>query len=185
MSINRKRPDELLRRRLFWVVLGISLALSAASYLLQFAFSYDLSPPSGVAGQFESEPPHYGSYGLYLTRADALTKPPTTVAILSNSVYVTCQIAEQMQQRANAEHRNLRFLNFAQTGSGIYDHLLQMPLALQARPQLVVVAFINLAFSPQNGARSLPKFRTDIDQTAFDPTALRALPTSFYWRGSR
>lgn len=174
--------DAQLRRRLFWAVLGSCAALAALSYWLQQRYSYDLNPAAPRAREYQSAPPRYGSYGLYLARASPAPAPTTTVAILSNSVYFACGIADQMQTWANAEGRDMRFLNFAQTGSGIHDHIVQMPQALRAGPQLVVVAFINLAFSPRNGDKTLPKFRTDIDQTAFDPAALGLLPASFYWR---
>jgi hypothetical protein len=164
------------------IALGVAAGLFLGSHALQSWMSYASFEARGP-DRFESRPTRYGSYGVSLTRFPQRPPGSRTVVMLGNSVYQACQIVETMQEWANRDRENVCFVNLAQTGSGIYDYIVNFARAMQLKPDLVVISFINLGFTattPDGG--SLPNFRTDADQMVFDPDVLSWLPRSFLRR---
>ncbi|MBI3269084.1 MAG: hypothetical protein HYZ53_08675 [Planctomycetes bacterium] len=158
-----------LQRRVLRLVLGVSLATLALGFLVLHRFSYTL-PEDG-------SPLRYGTYGFSLARFPTPEQGKLTVAVLGNSVYQGCGIVERMQRMSDEMDLGMRFLNYSQCGSGISDHVVQAAKLVDADPDLLVVALIPATFEG-----SLPRFRTDADQMAFDLGPLRVLSTDFYRR---
>jgi hypothetical protein len=102
--------------------------------------------------------------------------------LLGNSIYQSCQIGARIQRMANADGDGFEFVNLAQTGAGIHDYFAQMIKSLRFRPELLVVTFINLAFTPDFAGTKLPRFRTDADQMLFDRDVIGEVPVSFLHR---
>lgn len=180
-----ERPvsDARLRAQLFYMLLAITVLAIVGAHLLQWRLTYVASPRNSVSSPCRTAPLRFGSYGFYLTEYPAKAPDRLSIAVLGNSVYQYCGIVERMQDFANAETQNIDFVNLAQVSSGIHDHLLQLALIARYKPDLLVVGFINHAFTPDfNKPDTLPKFRTDCDQMAFDPDMFMVLPGSFYRR---
>ena len=175
--------DRAVRVRVFYSLLALACLAVAAAHLLQAHYSYALND-ADADGQPVSRPLRHGSFGSYLADLNPDSERPGyhPIVLLGNSVYQGCGIPERMQDLANARGEHIEFLNLAQTGSGIHDHFAQMLKALRARPELLVVAFINLAFTTQYAQTRLPRFRTDADQALFDPDVVRQVPASFLHR---
>jgi len=172
-----------LRARLFWTLLVTTALAIAGSHLLQGRLAYVASPRDSASGACRTEPLHFGSYGFYLANYPVKASGRRSIAVLGNSVYQHCGIIERMQDLANAETQDIDFVNLAQVSSGIHDHLLQLARIARYKPDLLVVGFVNHAFTPDfNKPDTLPKFRTDCDQMAFDPDMLGTVPGSFYRR---
>jgi hypothetical protein len=177
-------PDRALRQRLFYSLLLLTLAAVWASHRLETVYAYELNATDPVSGELQSRTLQHGSFGAYLAdpepAAAHLTRHP--VVLLGNSIYHACGIAARMQRMANADGDGIEFVNLAQTGSGIHDYFAQMIKSLRFRPQLLVVTFINLAFTPDFAGTKLPRFRTDADQMLFDRDVIGDVPVSFLHR---
>ncbi|MBN2319806.1 MAG: hypothetical protein JXR49_12040 [Acidobacteria bacterium] len=182
-EIQPEANSKRLKARLFWSILSAAIILSTASHWLEYHYSYFVnSSQKKATGLNISRPLKYGSYGIYLASPPAEKTKQRRVVFLGNSVYQNCEIIERMQIQANTEGLGLALFNLAQTGAGIYDYLVQMPRALLFDPELIVISFTNMAFTPTYGNHSLPRFRTDSVQSSLDPSAVSVLRPSFYLR---
>lgn len=174
--------DQRVRGIVFWVLLlSASLALWSA-HRLQAAYEHPLNGTDPTTGKPVSRTVPTGSFGAFLPQPRVPAGPERRIVLLGNSVYQACEIVERMQRLANDGGEPIEFVNLAQTGSGMHDHLARLPNALQFSPCLVVVAFVNLAFTADFGSMRLPRFRTDADQMVFDLDAIGRLPLSFLRR---
>jgi hypothetical protein len=169
----------LLARRLSAAAIVLLLVVAHG---LEWRMRYRLYPKR-PAGAFVANPLVHGSYGAYLARCPPRPAGSRTVVLLGNSVYQSYGIAEKMQALANREGANVCFVNFAQTGSSIFDYLVQFAHVISLKPDLVVLSFINNAFTDlrADGGHQ-PRFRTDADQMVFDWEVVKRLPFSFYAR---
>lgn len=186
-SDQAKRPyqgdDGRVARVMFWCTLALLVALVGGAHLLQWSYSYDLNRVDPATGAVRPGRIRHGSYGFYLARLRPEPRRAQPVFLLSNSAYRSSGVVERMQTMARAEGQPIEFFNLAQAGAGIHDHLVQLAEVIHLHPRLVVVAFINLAFTTDHLRRdSLPRFRTDCDQMAFGPNPISVLPLSFYTR---
>lgn len=161
-------PDSALRRRVFWVVLVGTMVCVAAAHWLEARLSYDVGDAKYM---------RHGSFGAALGRYPTSAVSARTVCILGNSVYQGHRIVPFMERFAQEEQRPVRFINLALTGAGISDYVVQAALATRHRPDLLVICLAECTFLPLG-----PKFRSDIDQQAFEPAALAAIPWSYYGR---
>lgn len=161
-------PDSALRRRVFWVVLVGAVTCVAAAHWLEARLSYDVGDAKYM---------RHGSFGAALGRYPTSAASARTVCILGNSVYQGHRIVPFMERFAQEEQRSVRFVNLALTGAGISDYVVQAALAARHRPDLLVICLAECTFLPLG-----PKFRSDIDQQAFDPAVLATVPWSFYRR---
>lgn len=161
-------PDLALRRRVFWVVLAGTAVCVAAAHWLEARLSYDVGNAKYM---------RHGSFGAALGRYPTSAVSARTVCILGNSVYQNHRIVPVMERLAREERRPVRFINLALTGAGISDYVVQAALAARHRPDLLVICLAECTFLPLG-----PKFRSDIDQQAFEPTVLAAVPWSYYGR---
>jgi hypothetical protein len=177
------QPDRRLRALLFWIVMSLAGVIGLISRYCEHFYSYDLNFRNPATGQKTSRPLPYGSYGFLLGKIAPTCAGRRKVVLLGNSVYQTCGVVEWMQERANAEDRRIDFYNLAMTGSGIHDYLVELAKVVRHKPDLVVISFINWAFTTDVGGKEiLPRFRTDAEQMAFDPDVVRVLPLTFYRR---
>ncbi|MDY6989150.1 MAG: hypothetical protein SWQ30_13955 [Thermodesulfobacteriota bacterium] len=182
-TIEQTKGDLKLRKTLFWYVVAFVIGVFLISHCSASRYIYDLNGKASISSKTAlTRPLRFGSYGFYLARYPTRQLDRTTVILLGNSVYQDCHIVDRMQRLAENEKTGIDFLNLAQTGSGIYDHLIQFTKVLGYKPNLVVVSVLNRAFSTGVGNNILPKFRTDNDQISFEPDILSKLPMSFYWR---
>lgn len=166
-----------------WLMAACAITVGA-SHGLQSLLSYPLDegrPGLGIVRD--------GSYGFYLAKvrprlARGWPRPDRRqVILLGNSVEQTCGVVPRMQDRADAENAGVAFHNLAQTGSGIHDHIIQAAAVVGLKPDLLVVSVSSVAFTSDWVRRnSIPRFRTDVDQMAFDPGILSRVPASFYRR---
>jgi hypothetical protein len=170
--------------RLFYSLLLLALGAVWASHRLETAYAYELNATDPASGELQSRNLQHGSFGAYLAGPEPAAARPARhpVVLLGNSIYQGCRIAARMQRLANADGDGIEFVNLAQTGSGIHDYFAQMIKSLRFRPELLVVTFINLAFTPDFAGTRLPRFRTDADQMLFDPDVIGELPISFLHR---
>jgi hypothetical protein len=179
-----EQPDRRIRATVFWVLAAVTcLAISAAHYL-QRVFSYPLSTADPASGDPVPGTVRHGSFGAWLAelRGDPPDDGRQPIVLLGNSVYQACSIAERMQRLANGSGERVRFFNLAQTGAGIHDHFAHMLKSLAIAPKLLVVTFVNVAFTPGYAGTMLPRFRTDSDQMLCDGGAILAAPFSFLRR---
>lgn len=175
--------DRQVRRVVSRAILGVLVLLVLGAHLLEQGYAYDLNRIDPNTGAIQTGKVRHGSYGFYLARVHPRPGQAKPIILLSNSAYRGCGIVERMQAMAQAQGRKLEFFNLAQAGAGIHDHQVQLARIIDQRPALVVVAFINLAFTSDGRRRnSLPRFRTDSDQMAFEPSVISVLPASFYLR---
>lgn len=166
-------------RRLSLVALAVIVLFSHA---LEWGLSYPLYPER-PANAFEAPSLAYGALGAHLARFPPRPAGSRTVVLLGNSVYHSWGVAAEMQRIANREGRNVAFVNLAQSGCSIFDYTVQLARALSLKPDLVTIAFVNSAFSPQRpDGGDQPRFRTDADACLFDPPVVARLPASFYRR---
>src|SRR5262245_64220306 len=180
---SEKAPDHQLRAVLFWALLCAAAAIPALSHYCQWLASYALNDQDSSTGEVTVGTLQHGSYGFYLGEFPARRPNHSLVVLFGNSVYQNWGIAERMQARADREERSVDFVNCAMTGSGIHDHLVELAKVVRHKPDLVVISFINLAFTADYGRLdALPRFRTDADQMAFDPDVIQVMPGSFYRR---
>lgn len=161
-------PDRSLRRSAFWVVLVGTACAIAAAHLLEAHLSYD----AVAAGRMR-----HGSSGAALARYSKAAPPAQAVVIIGNSVQQAHGIVPCMDKFAKQEQRPIQFVNLALTGAGISDYVIQAATAIRYQPDLIVVYLAECTFLPLG-----PKFRSDVDQQAFEPAALEAVPWSFYAR---
>ena len=161
-------PDESLRRVVFWVVLLGTAGAIAAAHVVEGYLSYDVV----AAGHMR-----HGSSGAALARYSKAAAPAKTVAILGNSVQQRLAVDPYMRRFADQDERPIQFINLALTGAGISDYVIQAAEVTRQKPDLVVVYLAECTFLPLG-----PKFRSDVDQQAFEPAVLAAVPWSFYPR---
>jgi len=176
--------DRAVRSTLFWLILCATAIAVATAHWLQHRYTFVSSPVDPATGRVLPRMMPHGSYGAFLPRSDAASNPPgrQPIVLLGNSVYQTCGIVERMQGLAEADGGQLAFVNRAQTGAGMHDYFAHMVKAVDLRPRLLVVAFIDLAFTPDYMRWSLPRFRTDADQMLFDSDVVLDVPWSFLHR---
>lgn len=176
--------DRRLRAGVFWAVLILTVMTLAAAHgyekwIARPAVQAELTQKGGKPDL----PLPFGSFGFYLAPFPRVSEGTRQVVVLGNSVYQNCGIVSMMQARAAAECRPLEFINRAQVGAGIHDHVVQAACVAPSRPSLIVIAFINIAFTPDYGRpNSLPRFRSDSNEMVFDPRVARQIPFSFYRR---
>jgi hypothetical protein len=182
--VGDEMPDKNVRTWIFYVLLAFSCAVICVGHELENRGRYQLNGTDSRTGNPISHPLQHGSYGLYLASLNRESRPRNqhTVALLGDSVYQGLDIVDRMQALANNGGANVEFVNLAQTGSSIYDRFVQMLTSLECRPTLIVVSFINIAFSPNWGTAGLPKFRTDNDQMVFNAEVISRMPRSFLMR---
>lgn len=155
-------------KRLGYWLLTLLFVLSLSAYFFENWISYSFDNYSYI---------RFGHYGFYLAKFSNQTKDKDQklIAIISNSVYQHLPIAKEMEKIASENGKSYKFLNLAQTGSGLNDFLLHEVKALSLKPDLIVIALENLAFD-----KAMPRFRTDTFNDLYSLLYLNSLSNSYY-----
>jgi len=169
-AIYADEAERKLRNRLFWGILAFVGLLGLWSHHHESLLKYDL-----LADRSHKVMKHF-RIGFNLGTAPEKGSTPRVV-LLGNSTYHTQPTPKIMREIADREGVDVELINMAQSGTRMYDYLVQLPKVLELKPDLVVVPFFSYTFS-----RDYPNFATNANQMAFDPDVISRLSPDFYQR---